>query len=112
MSTFVQFYVDTVKLMAQQQFLPGTPLRTLCLILAGQPAEVFSTSSSAAFSNSHSSNAIGLQQSDQVCAFFREKDHVRDYLKIIVSHSCGFKSKKSDIWHNLLSGFSVTTNCP
>ncbi|GLJ49692.1 hypothetical protein SUGI_1054510 [Cryptomeria japonica] len=62
-----QFYVDTVKLMAQQQFVPGTPLRTLCLILAGQPAEVFSTSSSASFSNSHSSNAIGLQQSDQDC---------------------------------------------
>ncbi|KAI4338469.1 hypothetical protein MLD38_023527 [Melastoma candidum] len=36
-----QFYVDTVKQMALAQMVPGSPLRTLCLLIAGQPAEVF-----------------------------------------------------------------------
>lgn len=38
----LQFYVDTVKKMAQRQFVSGSPLRTLCLLIAGQPADVFS----------------------------------------------------------------------
>ncbi|XP_071726385.1 protein transport protein SEC16B homolog [Rutidosis leptorrhynchoides] len=37
-----QFYVDTVKKMALRQLVPGSPLRTLCLLIAGQPADVFS----------------------------------------------------------------------
>ncbi|BFG31401.1 hypothetical protein CerSpe_176750 [Prunus speciosa] len=37
-----QFYVDTVKQMALRQLVAGSPLRTLCLLIAGQPAEVFS----------------------------------------------------------------------
>ncbi|ESW29348.1 hypothetical protein PHAVU_002G063200 [Phaseolus vulgaris] len=41
-----QFYVDTVKQMALRQLVAGSPLRTLCLLIAGQPAEVFSTDSS------------------------------------------------------------------
>ncbi|EOY24331.1 RGPR-related, putative isoform 1 [Theobroma cacao] len=41
-----QFYVDTVKLMALHQLVAGSPLRTLCLLIAGQPAEVFSTGTS------------------------------------------------------------------
>ncbi|KAM3686996.1 hypothetical protein ACJW31_10G043000 [Castanea mollissima] len=36
-----QFYVDTVKQMALHQLVAGSPLRTLCLLIAGQPAEVF-----------------------------------------------------------------------
>uniref|UniRef100_A0A1J3E174 Protein transport protein sec16 n=1 Tax=Noccaea caerulescens TaxID=107243 RepID=A0A1J3E174_NOCCA len=40
-----QFYADTVKQMALRQLVPGSPLRTLCLLVAGQPAEVFSNSS-------------------------------------------------------------------
>ncbi|KAF8108415.1 hypothetical protein N665_0109s0040 [Sinapis alba] len=40
-----QFYGDTVKQMALRQLVPGSPLRTLCLLVAGQPAEVFSTGS-------------------------------------------------------------------
>ncbi|XP_024985176.1 protein transport protein SEC16B homolog isoform X2 [Cynara cardunculus var. scolymus] len=36
-----QFYVDTVKKMALHQLVPGSPLRTLCLLIAGQPADVF-----------------------------------------------------------------------
>ncbi|MBA0640147.1 hypothetical protein Goklo_023113 [Gossypium klotzschianum] len=38
-----QFYGDTVKLMALKQLNAGSPLRTLCLVVAGQPADVFST---------------------------------------------------------------------
>ncbi|XP_027334766.1 protein transport protein SEC16B homolog [Abrus precatorius] len=41
-----QFYVDTVKQMALRQLVLGSPLRTLCLLIAGQPAEVFSSDSS------------------------------------------------------------------
>nr|GMD97256.1 protein transport protein SEC16B homolog [Ipomoea batatas] len=37
-----QFYVETVKQMALRQLVPGSPLRTLCLLIAGQPAAVFS----------------------------------------------------------------------
>ncbi|XWS49110.1 hypothetical protein CRYUN_Cryun13aG0135600 [Craigia yunnanensis] len=37
-----QFYADTVKQMALHQLVAGSPLRTLCLLIAGQPAEVFS----------------------------------------------------------------------
>ncbi|XP_043713337.1 protein transport protein SEC16A homolog isoform X2 [Telopea speciosissima] len=40
-----QFYVDTVKQMAHRQLIAGSPLRTLCLLIAGQPADVFSTNS-------------------------------------------------------------------
>ncbi|XP_076918508.1 protein transport protein SEC16A homolog [Bidens hawaiensis] len=38
-----QFYVDTAKKMALAQFVSGSPLRTLCLLIAGQPADVFAT---------------------------------------------------------------------
>ncbi|OVA01146.1 Sec16 [Macleaya cordata] len=40
-----QFYIDTVKQMAHLQLVAGSPLRTLCLLIAGQPADVFSTNS-------------------------------------------------------------------
>lgn len=33
--------MDTVKKMAQSHFVSGSPLRTLCLLIAGQPADVF-----------------------------------------------------------------------
>ncbi|XVF73457.1 hypothetical protein PTKIN_Ptkin12aG0202700 [Pterospermum kingtungense] len=38
-----QFYCDTVKLMAVKQLIAGSPLRTLCLVVAGRPVDVFST---------------------------------------------------------------------
>ncbi|EHA8591146.1 protein transport protein SEC16A [Cocos nucifera] len=41
-----KFYVDSVKKMAHHQFITGSPLRTLCLLIAGQPADVFSAESS------------------------------------------------------------------
>ncbi|KAI3813066.1 hypothetical protein L1987_17782 [Smallanthus sonchifolius] len=37
-----QFYVDTVRKMALRQLVAGSPLRTLCLLIAGQPADAFS----------------------------------------------------------------------
>lgn len=37
-----KFYADTVSQMAQQQFVPGSPLRTLFLLFAGQATELFS----------------------------------------------------------------------
>ncbi|OVA04802.1 Sec16 [Macleaya cordata] len=40
-----QFHVDTVKQMAHHQLVAGSPLRTLCLLIAGQPADVFSADS-------------------------------------------------------------------
>ncbi|XP_057487137.1 protein transport protein SEC16B homolog [Actinidia eriantha] len=41
-----QLYGDTVKQMACHQLATGSALRTLCLLIAGQPADVFSTSTS------------------------------------------------------------------
>ncbi|XP_074268809.1 protein transport protein SEC16A homolog [Silene latifolia] len=37
-----QFYTDTVKQMAVSQLVAGSPLRTLCLLIAKKPEEVFS----------------------------------------------------------------------
>lgn len=37
----MQLYGDTVKQMALKQLVAGSPLRTLCLLIAGQPADVF-----------------------------------------------------------------------
>ncbi|KAK4483610.1 hypothetical protein RD792_010809 [Penstemon davidsonii] len=42
-----QYYVETVKQMALRQLVAGSPLRTLCLLIAGQPADVFSADSTA-----------------------------------------------------------------
>ncbi|GAB2272013.1 hypothetical protein Dimus_006838 [Dionaea muscipula] len=43
-----QFYSETLKQMALCQLIAGSPLRTLCLVIAGQPAEVFSNYTSCA----------------------------------------------------------------
>ncbi|ESQ39898.1 hypothetical protein EUTSA_v10000744mg [Eutrema salsugineum] len=56
-----QFYVDTVKQMALRQLVPGSPLRTLCLLVAGQPAEVFSTGSTSDISFPGSINVAQQQ---------------------------------------------------
>lgn len=42
LSCLLQFYADTVRQMALHQIVAGSPLRTLCLLIAGQPADVFS----------------------------------------------------------------------
>ncbi|KAG8382433.1 hypothetical protein BUALT_Bualt05G0076800 [Buddleja alternifolia] len=54
-----QFYVETVKQMALRQFVAGSPLRTLCLLIAGQPADVFSSDSTAISSNA---GAVNMSQ--------------------------------------------------
>lgn len=60
----MQFYVDTVKQMALRQLVAGSPLRTLCLLIAGQPADVFSTYTTA---DSGIYNAVTMpQQTGQV----------------------------------------------
>lgn len=60
----LQFYVETVKQMALRQLVPGSPLRTLCLLIAGQPQEVFGIVDS---SNSITSGAVNpVQQPAQV----------------------------------------------
>jgi hypothetical protein len=41
----MQYFCDTVTEMARRQFVSGSPLRTLSLLLAGQPVEVFATPS-------------------------------------------------------------------
>ncbi|KAM1157093.1 hypothetical protein ACFX1X_028038 [Malus domestica] len=60
-----QFYGDTVKLMALNQLAAGSPLRTLCLLIARQPADVFSS----ATTDSSIPNSMNVsQQQTQVGA--------------------------------------------
>ncbi|KAA3465463.1 Protein transport Sec16B [Gossypium australe] len=40
-----QFCIDTIKQMALHQLVAGSPLRTLCLLIAGQPTDFFSIGS-------------------------------------------------------------------
>ncbi|CAI9759454.1 unnamed protein product [Fraxinus pennsylvanica] len=54
-----QFYVETVKQMALRQLVVGSPLRTLCLLIAGQPADVFSADSTA---DSSMAGAVNMPQ--------------------------------------------------
>ncbi|XP_058104465.1 protein transport protein SEC16A homolog [Magnolia sinica] len=54
-----KFYVETVKQMARHQFVSGSPLRTLCLLIAGQPADVFSADSS---TSANPSNPLHISQ--------------------------------------------------
>lgn len=57
-----QYYCETVKQMALRQLVAGSPLRTLCLLIAGQPADVFSSDCSA---SSVPGSANIFQQSTQ-----------------------------------------------
>ncbi|KAK8578179.1 hypothetical protein V6N13_047034 [Hibiscus sabdariffa] len=58
-----QFYIDTVRQMALHQLVAGSPLRTLCLLIAGQPAEVFSAGSSTVDSMDLSQQNAELRES-------------------------------------------------
>ncbi|GFP93063.1 protein transport protein sec16b homolog [Phtheirospermum japonicum] len=60
-----QFYVETVKQMALRHLVAGSPLRTLCLLIAGQPADVFSTESTGVSSMNGAVNMS--QQPAQLC---------------------------------------------
>lgn len=61
----MQFYVETVKQLALRQLVAGSPLRTLCLLIAGQPADVFSADTAA--NNSMAGTVNVSQQAPQVC---------------------------------------------
>jgi hypothetical protein len=56
-----QYYVETVKQMALRQLVAGTPLRTLCLLIAGQPADVFSTEAASDTTTLYTSPNISQQ---------------------------------------------------
>ncbi|KAG9444336.1 hypothetical protein H6P81_015676 [Aristolochia fimbriata] len=59
-----QAYIDTLKQMSHRQLVPGTPLRTLFLLIAGQPGDVFSANTSV---NAHLQGAVApSQQSTQM----------------------------------------------
>ncbi|GMH00615.1 hypothetical protein Nepgr_002454 [Nepenthes gracilis] len=76
-----QFYGDTVKQMAVRQLIAGCPLRTLCLLIAGQPAEVFSS-----YKNDiNQSNALNASQLAQVGAKY-VLDEWESNLAIITSN--------------------------
>lgn len=52
--------------MALRQLVAGSPLRTLCLLIAGQPAEVFSVD---ATNGNLPGGVLMPQQPTQVCSF-------------------------------------------
>ncbi|CAI9274231.1 unnamed protein product [Lactuca saligna] len=54
-----QFYVDTVRKMALGHLVAGSPLRTLCLLIAGQPADAFSADTTGAVNMSQQAEGGG-----------------------------------------------------
>lgn len=80
----MQFYGDTVKQMAVKQFVAGSPLRTLCLLISGQPADVFSSDTT---SSLIPGSANTFQQPVQVYYF--------DYLGKVIAYFYCFYLKVS-----------------
>ncbi|GAB4861931.1 hypothetical protein Ancab_037186 [Ancistrocladus abbreviatus] len=76
-----QFYGDTVKQMALHQLNAGCPLRTLCLLIAGQLAEVFPNSTT----NISQPGALNVSQPAQNGANFM-LDEWEENLAIITSN--------------------------
>ncbi|KAM7277041.1 hypothetical protein ACFE04_018907 [Oxalis oulophora] len=60
-----QFYAETVKQLALEKLVAGSPIRTLCLLIAGQPADVFS-STSATISSSIPGYVVASQPPAQI----------------------------------------------
>ncbi|CAL9112327.1 unnamed protein product [Musa textilis] len=98
-----KFYVDTVKKMAHYQFRFGSPLRTLCLLIAGQPADIFSMDNIASSKRPAEIQASGMldewEENLAIITANRTKDdelvmtHLGDCLwkereEIIASHTC------------------------
>ncbi|XP_039063477.1 protein transport protein SEC16B homolog [Hibiscus syriacus] len=97
-----QFYGDTVKLMALKQLKVGSPLRTLCLVVAGQPADVFSKVSSGSNLPGYVNTSIqpgqvaanmldGWEENLAILTANRTKD---DGLVIILLGDCLWKERK------------------
>ncbi|KAL1208229.1 transport protein SEC16A-like protein [Cardamine amara subsp. amara] len=78
-----QFYVETVKQMALRQLIPGSPLRTLCLLVAGQPAEVFSTGST---SDIHFLGSVNVPQQQPQFGSSSMLDNWEENLGIITAN--------------------------
>lgn len=63
--------------MALHQLVAGSPLRTLCLLIAGQPAEVFSTGSTVDgmdLSQQHAEVIYWCMEFNSNWLFFREEN--------------------------------------
>ncbi|GFS42250.1 RGPR-like protein [Actinidia rufa] len=78
-----QFYADTVKQMALHQLVAGSPLRTLCLLIAGQPADVFSTDTTF---DSSISGAVNLSPHPALCGRNGMLDNWEENLAIITAN--------------------------
>lgn len=77
----MQFYVDTVKQMAVCQLVSGSPLRTLCLLIAGQPADVFSADNT---SDSNIYGAVNMSpQPSQVLRIWNFVFCLEDNVKVL-----------------------------
>ncbi|XAR70462.1 hypothetical protein NMG60_11027316 [Bertholletia excelsa] len=77
-----QFYIDTVKKMALRQLVAGSPLRTLCLLIAGQPAEVFSTDTM----DSGIPGAVNMSPRLPQCGDNSMLDHWEENLAVITAN--------------------------
>ncbi|KAF3795216.1 transport protein SEC16B-like protein [Nymphaea thermarum] len=78
-----KFYVDTVKQMAHHQFMFGSPLRTLCLLIAGQLADVFSSESTI---SPRQSGALGVCQAPAQTSASSVLDDWEENLAIVIAN--------------------------
>lgn len=98
----LQFYIDTVKQMAVRQLVAGSPLRTLCLLIAGQPAEVFSTGTGI--------DSLNVSQQHTQVIYWCMKFSCKGYLSVRRNaYSEGYFMKTTDmiwsvLWSNWLNG--------
>ncbi|MED6215753.1 hypothetical protein PIB30_001374 [Stylosanthes scabra] len=76
-----QLYVDTVKQMALRQLVAGSPLRTLCLLIGGQPAEVFSSDSSG-----ENPNAFNMPEHSAQLGYYTMLDGWEENLAVITAN--------------------------
>ncbi|XP_042504797.1 protein transport protein SEC16B homolog isoform X2 [Macadamia integrifolia] len=88
-----QFYVDTVKQMAHRQLVAGSPLRTLCLLIAGQPADVFSTNSGTSNGAPQSGSNSMLDDWEENLAIITANATKGDELVIIHLGDCLLKER-------------------
>ncbi|WVZ82959.1 hypothetical protein U9M48_030159 [Paspalum notatum var. saurae] len=75
-----KFYADTVRKMAHCHFVSGSPLRTLCLLIAGQPADVFN------FENPTNSGSLYTPQQPVAAAPKGMLDDWQENLAIITAN--------------------------
>ncbi|KAK1435934.1 hypothetical protein QVD17_01707 [Tagetes erecta] len=81
-----QFYVDTVRKMALGQLVPGSPLRTLCLLIAGQPGDVFAADATADGGIPGATNMFQQQPTQGQLSVNRMLDDWEDNLAVITAN--------------------------